>query len=1387
MSIRFMWSALLLLVVMLVSQRAWAETYIKEIAISTSTTEKTVIDYLENNGFTVLKKELNDQTKKSGEDWVYIGYKTTTKISEAITDILIVDGQSYLGGHMEGTNDPIKFGSDTRNWYSVPTGGSCDINNGAGKGTPYLSLYYTRDGNASKDGKPITGIDVLYNHNSTTSSYAKLFTGGAFKDDENAHTNYGTDSGTKSYIAFTTHTHAFTENESLRETATCCHGEISHYACNCGVTYTEEGEDKNSDNHEFKKGYTITRYEWAIDESHYADKDMYLTLNVKCNDCGYNITTFRLTTDKSFQYGYIEKTANIEAATCTTQEKNHWKAKITIGASEPEYMEKDIKQETADHTIGDNGVCSVCGRGVIFIKFISDDWYTGTFENWGAKILEYNRSHKGYRQMEFDGAVTNVPDNAFKGKWRLETCILPNSVKTIGTSAFSGCNNLKDFVIPTSVEEIKENAFERVYYFPSTIVVPGNVKKLGKNVFHNALHNGNEVSDTLILQEGVEVLDQTFCDGHPAHVLVIPASTKTFKGSVFVWGYGTIINYSLTPQTFERSSYRNRNQWATIKVPARAVAAYRNSSDWCNLDWVSGIKESVISEIDHEFVEINNDKYIKTKGSCLTGTVMYKACIGCGQKHDTDTWSLAPTTHSYDTNGLCTYTAEGIHGIAPTIGDGSMSSPYQLSKPGHLVWFSDKTNGLHGLERNMGACAVLTADIDMNAVSQFTPIALYSDTKSSGTYYTGQFNGQGHIIKNLHVYAPDTYEAGMFSRLRYAKVMNLIIENVDVSCSGGTHRAGGLAGLEWTDCVIRNCAVIGNISFTARDGGTLLDGGFLGIYATGTFDQCYTSYHRIDSEAHTTFVRSYYNVAADDARLASGELGYLMNGGVVNGTQGWYQNLGTNGDARPVPDSSHATIYRHTNCDGSGYTCSNSNADNAHTWGINNNGLCAVCKAAYQPCTGDGTDSNPYQITNAGNLIWFSNQQNTLAAGTAMNAKVMNDINLSGVWNTTIPSIGESVQYAHTFDGQNHTISNLTYRGLFCIVAAGGTVKNVVLDNPRATVDPNYQGSSKNYSANYQSPLVRRNYGTIQECIVKNGQWDTRSLYLGGITGVNETGAKILRCACYNFNFRSRHGVSTPVGGICAVQCEKALIEDCYTWSSGFTWFTAEQGAGIVHTNSSNATVNNCYSQYATPVYTNSGTTTDVTGSIVADDVIYGRLAYLLNHKKTDGKQAWYEMIADKAETMTDEETGKEVYKETGEEVVRDTFPHLVKDVEKRTVYEVDYTKCNGETVKIYRNVNKAIKQEHNYGTEGDSRFTCINDGCGYVDEDLKAKYSIKPGDVNADTFINIADITALVDIILGKADSTDTADVNGDTKVDIADVTALVNLLFGESQAADE
>ena len=55
------------------------------------------------------------------------------------------------------------------------------------------------------------------------------------------------------------------------------------------------------------------------------------------------------------------------------------------------------------------------------------------------------------------------------------------------------------------------------------------------------------------------------------------------------------------------------------------------------------------------------------------------------------------------------------------------------------------------------------------------------------------------------------------------------------------------------------------------------------------------------------------------------------------------------------------------------------------------------------------------------------------------------------------------------------------------------------------------------------------------------------------------------------------------------------------------------------------------------------------------------------------------------------------------------------------------------------------------------------------------------PGDVTGDGQVDIADVNAVINIMLGKAEQTAAADVTGEGTIDIADVNAVINIMLGK------
>ena len=95
---------------------------------------------------------------------------------------------------------------------------------------------------------------------------------------------------------------------------------------------------------------------------------------------------------------------------------------------------------------------------------------------------------------------------------------------------------------------------------------------------------------------------------------------------------------------------------------------------------------------------------------------------------------------------------------------------------------------------------------------------------------------------------------------------------------------------------------------------------------------------------------------------------------------------------------------------------------------------------------------------------------------------------------------------------------------------------------------------------------------------------------------------------------------------------------------------------------------------------------------------------------------------------------------------------------------EVD---ANGDNTKLFLGVNNNLYRPKDETTSAFRSYFQIN---GLV------------GDVNEDGVVDIADVTLLVDIILGNITGEyDMADVNGDSAMSVTDVTKLVNIILGE------
>ena len=356
---------------------------------------------------------------------------------------------------------------------------------------------------------------------------------------------------------------------------------------------------------------------------------------------------------------------------------------------------------------------------------------------------------------------------------------------------------------------------------------------------------------------------------------------------------------------------------------------------------------------------------------------------------------------------------------------------FHISTPEQMMWFSVYVCHFH-----RDANAKLTADIDMNGITDFYGMGIYADGGEDYTY-CGTFNGQGHAISNLTVYRDDNLETGFIGRAWGATISNLgFMGDITITNTQGI-RCGVLGG-ELVASSINNVFVRANsITYNSTNE---QKGPFGGEGAMSTYTGCYTTETNFtgnDTKDDTHFNHCYNNASGEvNATHASGELCAML------GT-GWYQNLdnGQPVDEWPTLDSSHGSVY--LTCDASGY--SNSSGHNYQ------NGICQNCSLYEEPSF--DSNLNAYTISNLGQLIRYSeivNQENQSA-----NGSLVSDIDME--FSDEFTPIGlnndadKTTPFRGTFYGNNHVIRNLKVvtdceGGLFSRLRTG-KIYNLGLEN----------------------------------------------------------------------------------------------------------------------------------------------------------------------------------------------------------------------------------------------------------------------------------------------------------------------------------------------------
>jgi hypothetical protein len=161
--------------------------------------------------------------------------------------------------------------------------------------------------------------------------------------------------------------------------------------------------------------------------------------------------------------------------------------------------------------------------------------------------------------------------------------------------------------------------------------------------------------------------------------------------------------------------------------------------------------------------------------------------------------------------------AIGAEQLPPLTGNGTAADPYQ-------IWTAADFAYLSWYKSIIDKHFILMADIDLQNI-RIHPIGEFGP-------FTGTFDGNGHLIKNICIYEPANSHIGVFSRIGTGGVVkNLGIHNANIV---GADRVGGLIGKNEGGTVSR-CYSTGTVDALSDAGG------LIGKIDSGTVDNSYSS------------------------------------------------------------------------------------------------------------------------------------------------------------------------------------------------------------------------------------------------------------------------------------------------------------------------------------------------------------------------------------------------------------------------------------------------------------------------------------------------------------------------------------------------------------------
>ena len=704
--------------------------------------------------------------------------------------------------------------------------------------------------------------------------------------------------------------------------------------------------------------------------------------------------------------------------------------------------------------------------------------------------------------------------------------------------------------------------------------------------------------------------------------------------------------YSNRPSGANYNNYVTQ-QWgnnnATTVVPLADLAdgkiCYQLNTDQSKINWVQKLGEG-------------GDPFpVPVAFGSTENQVYASAATGCNGKGDDLTYTNTPsnvvnTPHTFDKYGICTtcgcYNFDGLEFDAA---DNAV-----LLKSADDLYLAEGWNRVdNGFKLNMKM---------VNDIECIAPEG--QQIFNSSNAVKGNFDGQGHTLtiglSDMSVtrcvgFIPDhigNFEnvilhgtiktkadhVGSISGHGSQKFVRNVFSDVTINTEKtGDNTSGGLFGIAYEVKSVDNCIYAGSVNGVE---GTTCIAGFCG-WAEGatTYNNCafLGTLNNAGGDSHTisrnngqitcnnVYSLNEYNnsdagkyIKTNAEDVASGKLAFLLNGSQT-GVERFYQVIGT--DQEPMPIAKEGGIVYAVSAN---YTCDGKPVGDEITYSNTASGtfpphdyvdgFCANCGGMQEgfmtPVEGW------FEIGTPGQFAWWSNYA---AENPKSNARLTADINMTG-FNQHYVIVGSAEKlFTGQFDGQGHTISNLTisggnYAGMFGVIGNGADIKNFVLDNTCSISGASYVGIIG--GTNGSGKVYITNVGN-------EGPVTGTGANVSGIIGVDMGGAAdmfITNCFVVGAIKGARESAT-----ICSWSNSRSVVENCYSIAS----LTGKYGDYNSFTRG-DATVVNCYEIEGVGTQNTTNNTKDRTNLITAAEVASGALCYKLNGEQ-GGLDRFYQVI----------------------------------------------------------------------------------------------------------------------------------------------------------------